>query len=59
SDFVVVRQLIYTIADVVSKTVFGILLARVAMQQSAVEDPRYAAGTPEQALDLPRPVETP
>ncbi|WP_298915266.1 bacteriorhodopsin [uncultured Algimonas sp.] len=54
ADFVVVRQVIYTVADVVSKTVFGILLARVAMQQSAIEDPRYAQGTPEQALDLPR-----
>ena len=56
ADFVVVRQFIYTAADVISKTVFGILLTRVAMAQSAVEDPRYANGTPEQALDDPRPV---
>lgn len=32
--FVVVRQLLYTFSDVVSKTVFGIMLANVALIQS-------------------------
>lgn len=35
--FVVVRQLLYTFADVVSKTVFGVLLANVAIRQSQAE----------------------
>jgi hypothetical protein len=37
STWVVVRQGIYTFADVVSKTVFGILLSQVALTQSAAE----------------------
>jgi len=34
ADWVVIRQLGYTLADVISKTVFGILLARVAVIQT-------------------------
>jgi len=45
--FVLVRQLMYTVADIVSKTVFGVVLTMVASQQSAVEDPRYAKGEPD------------
>jgi hypothetical protein len=37
ADWVVVRQLIYTFADVTSKTVFGIMLAQVAIRQSRAE----------------------
>ncbi|MEO0785481.1 MAG: bacteriorhodopsin [Pseudomonadota bacterium] len=48
--WVVIRQLAYTFADITSKAVFGIVLARVAMKQSAVEDPRYAPGEPERGL---------
>lgn len=40
--FVVVRQLLYTFADVVSKTVFGVLLANVAILQSRSES--HASG---------------
>lgn len=47
ADWVVIRQLAYTFADVVSKTVFGVVLARVAMKQSAFEDPRYEHGEPD------------
>ena len=50
ADWVVVRQLGYTVADVVSKTVFGIVLTRVAMIQSAYEDPRYDNGGPDRGL---------
>lgn len=35
--FVVVRQLLYTFSDVVSKTVFGVLLANVAIMQSRID----------------------
>ena len=37
-DWVVVRQLIYTFADVTSKTVFGLMLAQVAIRQSRAEE---------------------
>ncbi len=37
ADWVVVRQLGYTFSDVVSKTVFGLLLAQVAITQSRSE----------------------
>ena len=37
-DWVVVRQLIYTFADVTSKTVFGLMLAEVAIRQSRAEE---------------------
>lgn len=37
ADWVVVRQLGYTFADVVSKTIFGLLLAQVAIVQSKSE----------------------
>lgn len=47
ADWVVVRQLIYTVADIVSKAVFGVVLARAAEQQSAIEDARYTHGEPE------------
>ncbi len=33
-DWVVVRQFIYTVADVTSKTVFGLLLCQVALSQA-------------------------
>ena len=46
ADWVVYRQIGYTVADIVSKTVFGIILARVAMQQSAFENPAYNNGEP-------------
>ena len=36
-DWVVVRQLIYTFADVTSKTVFGLMLSQVAIRQSRAE----------------------
>lgn len=45
ADWVVVRQLIYTFADVTSKTVFGILLAEVAIRQSRAEGSETAANT--------------
>lgn len=48
-DWVVVRQVIYTLADVISKTGFGVMLAMVAMRQSAHEDPRYKYGVPDEA----------
>ncbi|MFP4519740.1 MAG: bacteriorhodopsin [Oceanicaulis sp.] len=54
-NFVVVRQIMYTTADIVSKTVFGVVLTIVATKQSAVEDPRYANGEPEPAMDKPAP----
>jgi bacteriorhodopsin len=34
ADWVVVRQVVYTCADVISKTVFGLLLSQVAIRQS-------------------------
>jgi bacteriorhodopsin len=37
ADGVVVRQVIYTIADVSSKLVFGVILSQVALQRSANE----------------------
>lgn len=37
ADWVVVRQGIYTLADVISKTVFGLLLSQVAIRQSRAE----------------------
>jgi hypothetical protein len=40
ADWVVVRQLGYTFSDVVSKTVFGLLLAQVAIVQSRAESQR-------------------
>ena len=46
-NFVVVRQFLYTVADITSKTVFGVMLTRVATLQSAVEDPRYKNGEPD------------
>ena len=49
-DWVVVRQLIYTFADVTSKTVFGLLLAQVAIRQSRAEE---SAGS-ERAADARR-----
>jgi bacteriorhodopsin len=36
-DWVVVRQFIYTVADVTSKTVFGLLLCQVALSQARAE----------------------
>ena len=51
ADWVVIRQLAYTFADVVSKTVFGVVLARVAMKQSAFENPRYKHGEPDMVAD--------
>jgi bacteriorhodopsin len=42
ADWVVVRQLGYTFADVVSKTVFGLLLAQVAIIQSRAEGTKDA-----------------
>ena len=50
TDWVVIRQIAYTFADVFSKAVFGVVLCRVAMLQSQVEDPRYTDGEPELAL---------
>ena len=44
---VVVRQFGYTFADIVSKTIFGVVLARVAMKQSAFENPAYRFGEPD------------
>ena len=38
ADWVVIRQLGYTLADVVSKSVFGLLLAQVALTQSRSEE---------------------
>ena len=46
-NWVVVRQFGYTFADIVSKTVFGVVLSRVAMKQSSFEDPRYRYGAPD------------
>ena len=40
ADWVVVRQFIYTLADVISKTVFGFLLAQVALTQARAEHDR-------------------
>jgi len=37
ADWVVVRQFIYTMADVISKTVFGLLLSQVALRQARAE----------------------
>jgi hypothetical protein len=37
ADWVVIRQIGYTFADVVSKTVFGVLLSQVAIIQSRNE----------------------
>lgn len=37
ADWVVVRQLGYTFADVVSKAIFGIMLAQVAILQSKAD----------------------
>ena len=37
ADWVVVRQFIYTMADVISKTVFGLLLGQVALRQARAE----------------------
>ncbi|MEL6798966.1 MAG: bacteriorhodopsin [Pseudomonadota bacterium] len=43
ADWVVVRQFIYTCADVISKTVFGLLLSQVAITQSRSESSSVAA----------------